>query len=612
MRQNIKSLIQILDKWKWQYLGAAMLLLTGIFIRTLEPLILEVAVDGVISEQVTGEANTKLANEAIPGFFYSLLPENNAQSVLWVLVALGAIYLCLSFLRGGFILAAIAMNASGTEKAIKRLRNRIYTHIQSLPLGYFSKVSKGELIQRSTGDISTVRDFVLNQVIDVIRLTAIFLFSFIMMCTINVKFALISIMVVPIVTIGGYIFFKKEGKVWKKHEDEADKLNNIVQENLNGIRVVKALSGEDHEREKFDRQNRKKKAIGLKHFLLHTFFWSASDLIVNFQITISIMAGGYFALTNQITLGELLGCYAYIFMVAWPMRQAGRILSRMGMATVAMGRIKEILEATPEDYEGLEGDTPIEGNIEFKNVSFEYTGEVKDRVLKDISLKVNKGEKIAIIGPTGSGKSTLVKLLLRLYEPNEGEIFIDNKPLNDYARQALRKRIGTVLQNAFLFSTSIKGNISYISPGATQKEVEVAAEKAQIHQMMDVFSDGYDTLVGEKGVTLSGGQKQRVALARTILSNPDVFIFDDVTSAVDTETEHAIFEALESDIDQKTTIIISHRITSIQQADRILVMEKGSIVQEGTPDELALEEGYYRDILKIQTALELEIENTTH
>ncbi len=569
---------------------------------------IQILVDNVITFFQSNGAEGRVANDAITKLFYRVLPDMNGSELKWILISLGIMYMAISGLRGGFLLGASTLTASSTERAIKRLRDYLFAHIQKLPMQYFTKVSRGELIQRSTGDIDTVKAFIHGQVVDIVRLVAIFVFAFVMMYIANPTLAFISIAMSPLMLFGSYFFFKQERKVWEVHEAEADKLNAIVQENLNGIRTVKAFANEDYEMEKFDRQNREKLKIGLKHGLLHTFYWPLSDMMVFIQIIISVMAGGYFAITQQITIGELLAFYTYFMMISWPMRQVGRTLSKLGMTMVAIERIYEILDAKEEPRHGNKPVERLIGDIEFRNVSFRYDKDAPENVLKNISFKLQPGEKVAIIGPTGAGKSTIINLLVGLYQPDEGEILIDGEDVGQFSKADLRKRIGFVLQTPFLFSTTVKENITYANPQAEAHEIENSAQVAQVHKIEDVLSNGYETVIGENGVTLSGGQKQRVSLARTLVAMPDILILDDVTSAVDAETEHAIFDALAEPMSRKTTIIISHRITSIQQADRILVLENGRIVQEGTDEDLETRDGYYKKIHAIQSALEEEIQ----
>ncbi len=582
-------------------------MIVALFVRSLEPKVLQIAVDNVIAYFRSGGSEGQFSDDIVSRLFYYILPDVHTNSLGRVLIGLGIIYLVISLLRGGFLLSASALTASSTEKAIKKLRDRLFAHIQKLPLKYLTTVSKGELIQRSIGDMGTVRRFMLSQVVEMIRMVAILVFAFFMMYIVNPSYALISIAVGPLLVVSSYLFFKKESTVWQEHEEEADRLSAIVQENLNGIRTVQAFANEAYEKEKFDRQNQRKLRVGLKHVLLHTLYWPSSDFLVGLQRTIAIVVGGYLVMVQQITVGELLGFYSYIIMVGWPMRQVGRVLSQMGMALVAVGRIYEILDAREEPREGRGLPRSLQGKIEFRNVSFRYDEAATEAVLENISFIIRPGEKVALIGPTGSGKSTIVNLLLGLYEPDEGEILIDGENIQTIAKPVLRQKIGVVLQTPFLFSTTVRENITYAAPAAEETRIRSAAEIAQIHELESVLPNGFDTLVGEKGVTLSGGQKQRVCLARTLLSQPDILVLDDVTSAVDTETEQAILNAVEQQMGDKTTLIISHRITSIQKAGRILVLSRGRIVQEGDHAELEKMDGYYRQIHAVQSVLEEEI-----
>ena len=611
MIRNLRRLFGLLGRWKWHYVLASLLLILALFVRSLEPKVLQITVDHVIAAFTTGAGDAPLGGDAFSRWFHRMLPGISRETVGIVLLSLGGIYMLISLLRGGFLLAANALTASSTEKAIKSLRDRLFAHIQRLPLHYFTSVSKGELIQRSTGDIQTVRRFMLGQVVELIRMLAIFLFSFYMMYLIDARYALISVLFSPLLVVSSFLFFRKESKVWREHEAEADRLNTIVQENLNGIRTVQAFANEAYEMARFEAQNNRKMDVGMKQVVLHTLFWPGSDFVVSLQTTLSIVAGGYFALTLQITVGELLAFYYYIMMVGWPMRQVGRVLSQMGMALVAVERIDEVLLAPEEAQDGEVPSEPLRGDIEFRNVSFGYLPAAPDsdaeRVLKNVSFRIRAGERIAIIGPTGSGKSTIVNLLLGLYEPDEGEIFVDGRSIRTMSRKALRARIGVALQGSFLFSTTVRANIAYADPEAGEAAILTAAEIAQVKHIEPVLPQGYDTLVGEKGVSLSGGQRQRVSIARTLVSNPDVLVLDDVTSAVDTETEHAILEGLEEAMGSKTTILISHRMNTIRKAERILVLSEGEIVQEGTHAALRGQPGYYRLIHTIQSAIEAEI-----
>ncbi|MDZ4713636.1 MAG: ABC transporter ATP-binding protein [bacterium] len=610
---NIKKLFQILGKWKFFYILSSGMLILSTFIRLFEPRVLQIAVDQVVVFFQSGGKVVAQAEDPVTKFLYSVIPDLKMENLQIVLISLGVIFLVISLLRGIFSFSSSAITASSTEKATKHLRDRLFSHIQALPLAYHSKTPTGELIQRCTGDVETVRNFAATQVVEVVRLSALFVGAFLMMASVNLTYAFVAIIFVPVIGIGSIVFFKKESQIWNEHEKEQDKLSIIVQENLSGIRVVKAFAKEDYEIDKFTKQNEEKRKWGLKLLKLHRMFWPASDLLVHFQLAISMFFGGYLTLSNQLSIGEYAAFYTYSMLVAWPMRRIGQIVSEMGMATVAIKRLFSILDTETEDYSGKTySDIKLNGEIEFRNVSFKYEEDEKHRVLNNISFKAMPGEKIALLGPTGAGKTTIISLLMRFFDPDSGSILVDGKEISTYSKEYLRSRFGVVLQKPFLFSTTIKDNISYASPGSHIDEVIDAAKAANIHEIItEVFPDSYETILGEKGVTLSGGQKQRVTIARTLLKDPDILILDDSTSAVDSETEYEIQKSLRKLMKGKTTFIIAHRITSIQDCDRIIVLNKGNIIEEGTHDELVKNEGFYKKIYDIQVSIEEEIRSET-
>ena len=608
--KNFKKLFEILDKWKYFYTFAGLLLIISVGIRMLEPKILQFVVDKVIVNFLNGGNSHTGENGPISRIIFSLLPEMKIENLFWILIDIGFVYLFISFFRGTFQFISGTLSAASTEKAIKKLKDKLFSHIQRLPLEFFSKHPTGEIVQRCTGDVETIRKFASMHVVEVMRMTALFFGAFFMMASIDLTYALIAIAVFPIITLGSMYFFRMESKVWTEHEKRQDKLTSIVQENLSGIRVVKAFAKEQFEIDKFTKQNVEKRRWGLKLLRLHSIFWPSSDMFVHLQITVSIFMGAFFVLSNNITLGQYIAFFTYAQIVMWPMRRIPQLVSEMGMTSVAIARIYSILNYPCEEYnDGETKVSSIKGEIEFENVSFRYDKNEKEYLLKNVSFRIKSGEKIALLGPTGSGKSTIISLLQRFYEHETGTIKIDGVDIRNYSKQFVRDRIGVVLQKPFLFSTSIKDNIAYVKPDTHLDEVKESAKIASIQGIIEEnFPESYDTLVGEKGVTLSGGQKQRVTIARTLLKNPDVLVLDDSTSSVDTETEYEIQKALRKRTHNKTTIIIAHRITSIQDCDRIIVLDKGRVIESGTHEELINNKGFYKKIYDIQVSIEDEID----
>lgn len=638
--QKFYQLWAVLDKWKPWYLIAGVLLTFSSLVRMLEPKIIQIAVDGVVKFFATSKNK---APDWIVRQFYKVLPSIESNNLTWVLFCIGVLLVCIVSLKAMTSFTANILVANNTEKAIKHFRDNLFAHIQTLSLSQMSQIPTGELIQRCTGDIGTIKKFIGSQISELIRLAALAIGAFAMMWFVHPTYAFISILLFFPILLTSYFFFKKEQFVWEEHEQEQDKLTAIIQENLSGIRVVKAFAEEENETLRFAAQNEAKRTIGVRHIDLHMVFWPLSDWLVNLQIALSLFAGGYYSLLGEITVGEYASFFTYAIMVTWPMRNLGKIVSQLGMAGVAMERITQILDAEVEEYDPT--NTPVLteplGAIEFKNVWFAYpenpikrnaknaswtsdrttqTTTNKKWALRDVSFKIKQGDQLAIMGPTGAGKSTLIALLLRFYEPDKGSIWMNGKPLDTYDKLFLRHHVGLVLQKPFLFSTSILANIAYArnnldgnlqlaSQTATSSEAIIAAAKdACVTDFIDKMSAGYDTLVGEKGVTLSGGQKQRVALARTLLSTPQILILDDATSAVDTETEFKIQQALHRRMEGKTTLIISHRLTSVQHADQILILKEGAVLEFGDHATLLKNKLFYKEVFDIQSSIKDSIQ----
>ena len=516
-----------------------------------------------------------------------------------VLLLFTAINAFSTYLRRSYI-------AYAGEGIAKNMRDDLYGHLANLPFDYHKHVSTGDLVQRCTSDVDTVRRFIQNQLLEIIRTVLMVVIAAVIMLSMDPLLTLWSVIIMPFLALSSFIYFKAVKNSFADADEAEGKLSAAIQENLTGVRVVRAFGQQRRELDNFTEKNADFKKKNLKVTYLMAYYWSASDAFGYLQIMISLCVGAYFAIIGRISVGEMLVFTSYTAMLTWPVRQLGRILADLGKASVSLGRIDEIMSAPLESEPGLALTPEINGEIEFRHVGFRYDDGSED-VLKDVSFTAGRGQTIAILGSTGSGKSSLVQLLQRLYTVTEGEILIDGVNINDIERHYLRKNIGIVLQEPFLYSRTIMENIRIVDPEADEQRVYEAASTAAIHDVVTGFEKGYDTIVGERGVTLSGGQKQRVAIARMLMQDAPIIILDDSMSAVDTETDAAIREALSKRGGSCTTFIISHRITTLSTADKILVLEHGRLVEQGTHEELILREGLYQRIAQIQNMLEDEL-----
>jgi ATP-binding cassette, subfamily B, bacterial len=525
--------------------------------------------------------------------------------LIWI--ALG--FVGLAVFEGSFSFMSGRLASKTAEGITRRLRNYLYDHIQRLSFAYHAQTTTGELIERSTSDVEALRRFYSDQAINFGRITLLFIINFVALINLNLELALISIVVVPFVSVIAFFFFKKISKVYESYQEQEATLSTTLQENLSGVRVVKAFARQEFEMKKFERDNWEKYQRGKKLARLHALFWPSTDLLCAFQMLTGFLVGAIMAIDGKITVGTFMAYAGLVVWIIFPMRNLGRLISQMSTGLVSYNRVVEIIkqEREPLTDGDFQPEKDILGRLVFDHVSFEY--DKGSQALKDVSFSCQPGEAVALLGSTGSGKTSMVNLLPRFYDVTGGTIFLDGIDLRRYSRQYLRQKIGIVEQEPFLFSRSIRENITYgVTREVSQAEVEEAARAAAIHDVIQAFPQGYDTLVGEKGVTLSGGQKQRVAIARTLLKDPRILILDDSTSSVDMETEVVIQKALENLMKHRTTFIIAHRIQSIMAADLILVFDGGKIVQSGTHSQLVSQDGMYRQIFDIQTRIEVELE----
>jgi ATP-binding cassette, subfamily B, bacterial len=523
-------------------------------------------------------------------------------------VALG--FVALALVEGAFSFLSGRLAAQTAEGVTRRLRDYLFDHIQRLTFTYHDHTQTGELIQRSTSDVDAVRRFYADQAIGIGRIILLFVVNFSALLILDWRLALISVVVVPIVVLMSILFFSRISKAYERYQEQEATLSTTLQENLTGVRVVKAFARQAFERDKFERDNWEKFLRGRRLLKIHSLYWPSSDILCGAQMLVGFTAGALMAINGTITVGTYLAYTGLIIWIIWPIRNLGRLIVQISTGLVSYGRVMEVISQPREPLtEGTcrpSAQGGLRGAVIFRDVSFEY--QSRSPVLHEISFDCRPGQATALLGSTGSGKTTLINLLPRFYDYTTGSITLDGVELRDYPRDFLRAQIGIVEQEPFLFSRTIRENISYgVERSVPDHEVEAAARAAAIHDTIVAFPDGYNTLVGEKGVTLSGGQKQRVAIARTLLKDPRILILDDATSSVDTETEAEIREALDRLMEGRTTFIIAHRIGSVMHADQILVLDKGRIMQRGTHAELLAEPGIYRQIYDLQARIESEL-----
>ncbi len=587
-KNHLRGIWKMMVDYRLPYLGATAALAVSALAKTFTYLLLRYFADDVLTQG-------------------NYIGNSLTQTFLWI--ALG--FVGLATFEGAFSFLSGRLAAYTAEGITRRLRDFLFDHIQRLSFSYHATTPTGDLIERVTSDVDALRRFFSEQGIGIGRIVLLFVINFIAILNLNVKLGLLSVIAIPFMLLASVWFFKRVTKAFENYQAQEAVLSTTLQENLTGVRVVKAFGRQEYEKGKFEKDNWTKYIRGKFLLLMHSMFWPLSDIVLGLQMLFGFVYAATMAINGEITVGMYIAYVGLVVWLIWPIRNLGRIIVNASSGMVSYGRLMEVVRQAREPL--LDGkvqpEGPVRGEIVFENVSFIYS-DGKDDVLKNVSFTVKPGQAVALLGSTGSGKSSLVNLLPRFHEYTGGRILLEGVELKDYSRAYLRKQIGIVEQEPFLFSRSIRENITYgVGRDVSQEEVERAARAAAIHDVILSFPDGYNTLVGEKGVTLSGGQKQRVTIARTLLKNPRILILDDSTSSVDTETEASIRDALNGLMENRTTFIIAHRIQSVMIADLILVMDKGEVIQMGTHAELISQmDGMYRRIYDIQTRIDEELE----
>lgn len=576
----------------------AVCILCGVLFTCCElviPQILRVAIDSVIGNRPP----------ALPGWL--LRPIERLGGIAWLragmwriallMLLFGALSACFRYLMNLY-------SAKAGETLVETSHNLLYHHIQHLPWSWLSKNPTGDIIQRCTSDVERLKTFFQEQFISVFRIVVLILLSLTCMVLMNWKLSLIALILFPIIVSYSLLFHNRIRDRFTDCDESEGVLSTIAQENLTGVRVVRAFGREDYERERFEKQNEAYTSLWVRLCRTLASFWAIGDCTSCLQVMLVVIFGSVLCVRGEMTTGEFVSFAFYNAMLVDPVRRLGRMISEMSKAGVSVSRIADILNAPMEEDKKDAQELPMDGDICFDQVSFHY--ETGADVLSDVSFTIPKGSSFGILGSTGSGKSSLLLLLCRLYAPTGGEITVGGQPISKMPAAWVRKHIGIVLQEPFLFSRTVGENIGIC--GATAEEIRQAAATACIHDDIARFAQGYDTVVGERGVTLSGGQKQRVAIARMLTQKTPILVFDDSLSAVDTQTDARIRSALRQNLAEATSIIISHRVTTLMDCDRILVLEHGRVAELGTPQELLQANGLFRKVYDLQFSLGEEAE----
>lgn len=587
--KTFKLFARYIKKYIWLFILTVILVVGLNYIRSIVP--------KLTSTFIAIVEGKPLIDSETPTFLLPLF--NGAESIPSQLLVTALIIIAVAFVREIINIFCDVNIYKISEVVGCKAQIDYFNKVQDLPYSYLNHAETGDLIQRSTQDINRFKRFITGSFLELFNSLCKVIVYGISMLLINTEFTLYVFIMLPVYFITSYLYFKKQSKDFSALEEKEGQMTNVLQENLTGIRVVKAFANEDYEINKFNNSLDEYTNVWKRTTKRMSAFWGISDVLTYGQLLLVFILSIYFVLNNKMDFDTVVVMFLYTEQIVWPCRSLGRQLAEFGKTSICCGRILEILDKEDE-YDATQNETPeIKGNIEFKDVSFKFD-DATIPTLNNINLTINAGETIAIIGKTGSGKSTFVNMLNRLLDPTSGQILLDGNDITKMDKKHVRKHVGIILQEPFLYSRTIGENINITLPYNDNVKAQELARVASVDVDIDGFELKYDTMVGERGVTLSGGQKQRISIARMLAEKREILIFDDSLSAVDTETDLKIRNALKDNEGKATMIIITHRITTAKDADKIIVFEDGRISHIGKHEELIKQKGLYQTIWQIQ------------